>query len=75
MPKIENFPYTLGLLVTCGSKQIQNVLLSEDRLLNREEHNLVERLNLGFPGIMIASPVKSWSSVLPRLARRWNIRR
>ncbi|HHT9104246.1 MAG TPA: hypothetical protein ACFYD7_12765 [Candidatus Wujingus californicus] len=42
-PKIEDFPYALDQLVVRSGKQIQNMPLPEDRPLNQEERNLVER--------------------------------
>jgi hypothetical protein len=46
VPKIENFPYALDQLVTRGGEQIQNMPLPEDRPLNQDERNLVEREGL-----------------------------
>ena len=45
-PKIEDFPYALDQLVLRSGKQIQNMPLPEDRPLNQEERNLVEREGL-----------------------------
>ena len=45
-PKIEDFPYALDQLVVRSGKQIQNMPLPEDRPLNQEERNLVEREGL-----------------------------
>jgi hypothetical protein len=42
-PKIEDFPYALDQLVLRSGKQTQNMPLPEDRPLNQEERNLVER--------------------------------
>ncbi len=44
--KIEDFPYALDQLVVRSGKQIQNMPLPEDRPLNQEERNLVEREGL-----------------------------
>jgi len=45
-PGIEDFPYALDQLVVRSGKQIQNMPLPEDRPLNQEERNLVEREGL-----------------------------
>lgn len=45
-PKIEDFPYALDQLVVRSGKQIQNMPLPEDRSLNQEERDLVEREGL-----------------------------
>lgn len=46
VPKIEDFPYALDQLVTRDGKQIQNMPLPEDRPLNEQQRNLVEREGL-----------------------------
>jgi hypothetical protein len=46
VPKIRDFPYALDQLVTRSGKQVQNMPLPEDRPLNLEERNLVEREGL-----------------------------
>jgi len=46
IPKIEQFPYTLDQLVTRSGKQVFNMPLPEDRALNREERNVIEREGL-----------------------------
>lgn len=46
VPKIEDFPYALDQLVTRSGKQTQNMPLPEDRPLNAEERDLVEREGL-----------------------------
>lgn len=43
VPKIKEFPYSLEQLVTRSGKQIQNMPHVEDRPLNTEERNKVER--------------------------------
>lgn len=45
-PRIEDFPYALDQLVVRSGKQIQNMPLPEDRSLNQEERDLVEREGL-----------------------------
>lgn len=45
-PKIDDFPYALDQLMARSGKQIQNMPLPEDRPLNSEERNLVEREGL-----------------------------
>jgi mono/diheme cytochrome c family protein len=46
VPKIPEFPYTLDQLVTRSGKQVQNMPHQEDRPLNAEERNKVEREGL-----------------------------
>ncbi|MBI2266569.1 MAG: cytochrome c3 family protein [Armatimonadetes bacterium] len=46
VPKIEKFPYALDQLITRDGKQIQNMPLPEDRPLDNQERNLVEREGL-----------------------------
>jgi hypothetical protein len=46
VPKIKDFPYALDQLVTRSGKQAQNMPLPEDRPLNHEDRNLVEREGL-----------------------------
>lgn len=45
-PRIEDFPHALDQLVVRSGKQIQNMPFPEDRSLNQEERNLVEREGL-----------------------------
>ena len=46
VPKIEDFPYSLDQLVTRTGKQTQNMPHLEDRPLNEEERNKMEREGL-----------------------------
>lgn len=46
VPRITNFPYALDQLVVRSGKQVQNMPMPEDRPLNSDERNLVEREGL-----------------------------
>ncbi len=67
-PKIEDFPYALDQLVVRSGKQIQNMPLPEDRPLNQEERNLVEREGLCI-GCHQYYGTPEWESIVKKYGR------
>ncbi len=68
VPKIADFPYTLDQLVTRSGKQIQNMPLPEDRPLNREERDRVEREGLCL-GCHRHYGTEAWQTLVKRFGK------
>jgi hypothetical protein len=68
VPKIEDFPYALDQLVTRSGKQVQNMPLPEDRPLNQNERNLVEREGLCI-GCHQHSGTPGWEKIIKKYGR------
>ena len=68
VPKIDEFPYALDQFVTRDGKQIQNMPLIEDRPLNNNERNLVEREGLCI-GCHKHYGTKEWKQIIKKYGR------
>jgi len=68
VPRIENFPYAPDQFVTRSGKQIFNMPLPEDRPLNTEERDLVEREGLCI-GCHQSYGTPEWDAIVKKYGR------
>ncbi|MDR4507905.1 MAG: hypothetical protein MRJ65_06660 [Candidatus Brocadiaceae bacterium] len=68
VPRIVNFPFSLDQLITRSGEQTQNMPLPEDRPLNKEERNLVEREGLCL-GCHQYHGTTEWENIIKKYGR------